>query len=94
MRLLILGGTAFLGRAVAAYAVGKGHQVTCAARGVSGPVPDGVRFVPVDRSAPGGLDPVTGDFDAVIDVAQVPSQVPSRPQGLCMDGHGHSLAAL
>lgn len=82
MRLLILGGTAFLGRAVAAYAVGKGHQVTCAARGVSGPVPDGVRFVPVDRSAPGGLDPVTGDFDAVIDVAQVPSQVRAAVRAL------------
>ncbi len=38
MRLLILGGTRFLGRATAAHAVATGHEVTCAARGRSGPV--------------------------------------------------------
>jgi nucleoside-diphosphate-sugar epimerase len=75
MRLVVLGGTAFLGRAVAAHAVASGHEVTCAARGESGAVPDGARLVRVDRSVPGGLDPLGGEFDAVIDVARVPSQV-------------------
>ena len=40
MRLLILGGTQFLGRAIAAHACTMGHDVTCAARGVTGKVPD------------------------------------------------------
>jgi 2'-hydroxyisoflavone reductase len=75
MRLLILGGTAFLGRATAAHAVAAGHAVTCAARGTAGPVPDGARLVRVDRSAPGGLAALEGHFDAVIDVARVPSQI-------------------
>ena len=34
MRLLILGGTQFLGRAIASRACALGHDVTCAARGV------------------------------------------------------------
>jgi 2'-hydroxyisoflavone reductase len=76
MRLLVLGGTAFLGRATAAQAVAAGHDVTCAARGTSGAVPDGTTFVHVDRSLPDGLAPLAGQrFDAVIDVARVPSQI-------------------
>lgn len=71
MRLLILGGTRFLGRAVARLALGQGHDVTCAARGASGrPVP-GVRFVAVDRDDPVGLAPLDGErFDAAIDVTR------------------------
>jgi 2'-hydroxyisoflavone reductase len=72
---LILGGTAFLGRAVAAHAVAFGHQVTCAARGSSGTVPAGAELVRVDRSDPDGLAPVAGEYDAVVDVARVPSHV-------------------
>ena len=76
MRILILGGTVFLGRAVAAHAAAAGHLVTCAARGHSGAVPDGVELVALDRDAPDGLAPLAGrDFDAVIDVARRPSQV-------------------
>jgi len=36
MRLLILGGTQFLGRAIAVHACAIGHDVTCAARGMAG----------------------------------------------------------
>jgi NAD-dependent epimerase/dehydratase family protein len=76
MRLLILGGTVFLGRAVARLARDAGHDVTCAARGSSGSPVDGVRFVPVDRSSPGGLSGLDGEtFDAVVDVSRVPSHV-------------------
>ncbi|WP_263250107.1 NAD-dependent epimerase/dehydratase family protein [Saccharopolyspora rosea] len=68
MEILVLGGTAQLGHAVAAAAVRRGHRVTCAARGVSGSVPAGAELVPVDRRD--GLDPLAGRrFDAVVDVA-------------------------
>ena len=70
MRFLVLGGTVFLSRAVATAAVARGHEVVCAARGVSGAVPSGARLVEVDRDAPDGLDPLRGQaFDAVVDVA-------------------------
>ena len=72
MRLLVLGGTVFLSRAVAHEAVARGHDVTCAARGSSGSVPDGARLVTVDRTEP---LPDLGEFDAVVDVARHPSWV-------------------
>ncbi|WP_436492801.1 NAD-dependent epimerase/dehydratase family protein [Actinokineospora sp. HUAS TT18] len=71
MRLLVLGGTRFLSHAVAAEAVRRGHDVTCAARGESGQVPSGAKLVKVDRDTDGGLDAVTGEFDAVVDVARI-----------------------
>jgi 2'-hydroxyisoflavone reductase len=69
MRLLILGGTQFLGRAIAARACALGHEVICAARGVTGPVPPGARLVRVDRESSDGLAPL------VVDVARHPGQV-------------------
>jgi nucleoside-diphosphate-sugar epimerase len=76
MRLLILGGTQFLGRAIAAHAVANGHNVTCAARGVTGAVAPGARLVRVDRDEPDGLVPPAGAaFDAVVDVSRHPGQV-------------------
>ncbi|MET8086819.1 NAD-dependent epimerase/dehydratase family protein [Micromonospora sp. NPDC005237] len=83
MRILILGGTRFFGRAVARLAVAQGHDVTCAARGVSGVVPTGARFVPVDRDDPAALVSLAGDgFDAVVDVTRQVSHA------------RHALAAL
>jgi nucleoside-diphosphate-sugar epimerase len=76
MRLLILGGTVFLGRALAVHARAVGHDVTCAARGVSGAHPDGVRFMEIDRDRPDGCAPLNGErFDAVVDVSRHPGQV-------------------
>jgi 2'-hydroxyisoflavone reductase len=76
MRLLILGGTQFLGRAIAAHACAMGHDVTCAARGVAGKAPDRARFISVDRDTPDGLAPLAGEaFDAVVDVSRHPGQV-------------------
>lgn len=75
MDILILGGTAFLGREVARQAVARGHRVTCAARGTT-PPPPGVTFVPIDREDEDGLAPVAGQvWDSVIDVARQPGQV-------------------
>src|SRR5262249_32534587 len=76
MRLLILGGTQFLGRAIAADAHAHGHDVTCAARGVTGAVAEGTRLIRVDRDAPDGLAPLAAEmFDAVVDVSRHPGQV-------------------
>jgi 2'-hydroxyisoflavone reductase len=76
MRLLILGGTRFLGRAIAAQACVTGHDVTCAARGISGSVPHGARFIRVDRHEPDSLAPLAGEeFDAVVDLSRDPGQV-------------------
>lgn len=70
MRLLVLGGTIFVGYAVAAEAVARGHDVVCAARGESGSVPAGAALVKVDRDADDGLAPLAGEsFDAAVDVA-------------------------
>ena len=76
MRLLVLGGTAFLGRAVARTALAAGHEVVCAARGISGAPAGGVTFVRVDRDDPDGLAPIAGlEFDALVDVSSRPSHV-------------------
>lgn len=76
MRLLVLGGTAFLGRAVTRAGLRAGHDVTCVARG-TGPVPDGARFVRADRDdLDAGLGGVEGErWDAVVDVSRQPGQV-------------------
>ena len=78
MRLLVLGGTAWLGHRIASAALDRGHQVTALARGESGSPPDGVRLVRSDRGAPGAYDEVSDqDWDAVVDVARQPGQVRS-----------------
>lgn len=76
MRLLVLGGTQFLSREVAAEAARRGHDVVCANRGRSGSVPPGVAHVLWDRSGP-VPDELVGDeqYDAVVDVARQPSYV-------------------
>jgi 2'-hydroxyisoflavone reductase len=75
MRILILGGTAWLGGQIAAVAVRGGHDVTCLARGGGGPVPDGVRFVRADRDLPDAYVGLDGDWDLAVDVARQPGQV-------------------
>lgn len=84
MKLLVLGGTAWLGRTTAASAIAAGHDVTCATRGTD--VPRGARHVRVDRDDPDGLAPLTdARWDAVIDVSRQPGQVRRATRGLRAD---------
>jgi 2'-hydroxyisoflavone reductase len=55
MRLLVLGGTRFLGRHVVTAALERGHEVATFTRGVSGAPPDGVRALLGDRDDPSAL---------------------------------------
>ncbi|MEV5439457.1 NAD-dependent epimerase/dehydratase family protein [Streptomyces sp. NPDC052682] len=69
MRLLMLGGTEFVGRAVAEAAAGRGWDVTVFHRGRHRP-PAGVRSLHGDRTAPGGLAALAaepGAWDLVVD---------------------------
>ncbi|CAB4898178.1 unannotated protein [freshwater metagenome] len=52
MRLLVLGGTHFLGRHVVDAARAAGHDVATLTRGVSGEPPDGVHAFHADRDDP------------------------------------------
>ncbi len=85
MKLLVLGGTVFLSREIAADALRRGHDVTCACRGVSGDLPEGATLVTWDRSAEPPAD-LAGEYDAVVDVSRRPSHV-RRAVGAVPDAH-------
>jgi len=82
MRLLVLGGTAWVSGAVAALAVEAGHDVTCLARGDSGPVPPGARLVRADRTTPQAYAGLSGEWDAVLDVTRHPGWLRSAASAL------------
>ncbi|RLP85907.1 reductase [Micromonospora sp. BL4] len=68
MRLLVLGGTGFVGGATVAEAVRRGWSVTVFNRGLHGSTPSGVHRLRGDRTAPDGLAALTGGaWDLVVD---------------------------
>ena len=77
MRLLVLGGTVYLSRAVAEAALARGHHVTVTSRGVTGSPPDGAHQVVADRDAPLPSELTDPAYDAVVDVSRRPSHVRS-----------------
>lgn len=68
-RILILGGTAWLGREIAQSALDAGAEVVCLARGASGAVPDGARLVRADRTQAGAYDALDGEWDDVVELS-------------------------
>jgi 2'-hydroxyisoflavone reductase len=91
MRVLVLGGTHFVGRAVAEEAIARGDRVTTLTRGVSGPSAAGALALHADRTDPAALRAVLGDatWDAVIDTWSGAPQVVLDSAGLLAGRAGH-----
>jgi 2'-hydroxyisoflavone reductase len=90
MRLLIIGGTSFLGRAAAMEALRRGDTVTTFNRGKSAPDVEGVEALRGDRDDDAALEQLNGrQFDGVIDTCGfVPRIV--RKSASALDGSvGH-----
>jgi nucleoside-diphosphate-sugar epimerase len=67
MRILVMGGTRFVGRPVVAQLLAAGHGVTLFTRGRQ-PVPAGVCHIRGDRTVEGDLAALAGEaFDVIID---------------------------
>ncbi|MER7006265.1 NAD-dependent epimerase/dehydratase family protein [Dactylosporangium sp. NPDC000555] len=79
MRVLVLGGSWFVGRTVIEEASGRGHDVTVFNRGVTpSPLPAGVRRIVGDRESAADVRSLarSGPWDVVIDVSgSVPAVV-------------------
>lgn len=75
-RVLVLGGTAWLGRAIVTELLAGGSDVVCLARGSSGDVPEGATLVRADRTEAGAYDAVASEeWDEVVELAYVPELV-------------------
>jgi nucleoside-diphosphate-sugar epimerase len=67
-KVLVLGGTDFVGPAVVSAALARGDEVTIFHRGQTGSAPVGVRAIHGDRTNGADLDALTGErWDMVVD---------------------------
>jgi 2'-hydroxyisoflavone reductase len=72
MRILVLGGTRFVGRAVVDQAVSRGHDVTTFTRGRHGEPRPGAESLHGDRTVAADLAVLAGrEWDAVIDTSVI-----------------------
>ena len=91
MRLLVLGGTHHVGRAVVETALARGDDVTTLTRGVSGPSASGAIALHADRTDPAMLRAALGtaEWDAVIDTWSGAPAVVRDSAALLADRAGH-----
>jgi nucleoside-diphosphate-sugar epimerase len=82
MRLLVLGGTRFVGWAVVTAAIARGWRVTTFNRGLAGPDVAGVQVVRGDRNQPDDVARLAGagPWDAVVDLS---GYVPRETLAVC-----------
>ncbi|MFI7633351.1 NAD-dependent epimerase/dehydratase family protein [Nonomuraea sp. NPDC049400] len=93
MKLLIIGGSGFLGRAVVVEALARGHEVTTFNRGRSGADVPGAEVVRGDREVRADLDRLIAgrSWDAVVDTSgYVPRVVGESARAL--SGHAGTYA--
>ena len=92
MRVLVIGGTQFVGRAVVEAFLARGDEITIFHRGKTNPgLFDGVVNVLGDRNQAADLADIEGEFDVTFDSsAYVPRQVRSLAESLSGRG-GHYL---
>ncbi len=83
-KVLVLGGTDFVGPAVVDAALARGDEVTIFHRGQTGSAPDGVRVIHGDRTNAADLQPLTSEaWDVVVDAwSRAPSVVLQSAQAL------------
>ena len=81
--LLVLGGTQWLGREIAAQALQRGYDVTCLARGESGAIPAGATLLRADRSEFGAYDEAAArSYDFAVEVSREPKFVSEAVRAL------------
>ena len=88
MRLLVLGGTKFLGRAVVEDALARGHEVTTFSRGATNPgLFPAAEMLYGDRD--GGLEPLRArSWDAVVDTSGYAPRIVQASGELLRDAVG------
>ncbi len=90
MRILVLGGTRFLGRAVVQAALDGGDEVTTFTRGASGKPPDPVEALYGDRAVAADLEVLDGrPFDVVIDTSGYEPRIVRDSARLLAPSAGH-----
>lgn len=90
MKLLIIGGTSFLGRAAAEEALRRGDEVTTFNRGQTGPDVDGVEALRGDRDDEVALVQLKGrEYDGVVDTCGFVPRVVGKATRALADNVGH-----
>ena len=88
MRILIIGGGRFLGRAFATQALEAGHDVTVFNRGLSGFDPPGAQVIRGDREVPADLERLaaaSSDWDLVVDTCGFKPAIVGRSAAILAD---------
>ncbi|WP_344936088.1 NAD-dependent epimerase/dehydratase family protein [Sphaerisporangium flaviroseum] len=95
MRILVIGGSVFLGRAIVEEALRQGHDVTTFNRGRSGEDLPGVTAVRGDREVPADLEALAAgrEWDAVVDVCGFTPRVVAA-SARALSGHASTYAFI
>lgn len=93
MKILVIGGTVFLGRALVDEALRRGHEVTLFNRGRSGPTPAGVTAVRGERADESALAALVAGrhWDAVVDTCGFEPRIVRRSV-TALAGHAGTYA--